>query len=99
MSKTWKAAERAIAKRLGGQRTSALGLGRCIADVETEALSVEVKTRKEVPRWLLEAVEQSKRNAGDKVALVVLHKVGQRHDNDLVIMTLSDFLFLLEDGE
>lgn len=91
-SSTWKIAERAIAAMLGGERVSNTALGLRIADVETHAYSVEVKTRKALPAWLLSAVAQAHRNCtAGKLPLVVLHQTGQRRVNDLVVVRLGEF--------
>ena len=67
-------------------------LGLQTPDVETNAYSVEVKSRKRLPAWLEDAVCQAEANASDgKLAIVVLHQVGRRHDNDLVVVRLKDF--------
>ncbi len=89
---TWKAAERAIAARLNGQRTSNQGLGLAVADVLTETYAVEVKHRKALPRWLLDAVVQARANAPEgKVPLVVLHEAGSRYEDSLVVIDLKTF--------
>lgn len=89
----WKAAEKGVAAILGGERVSNTALGLRSADVETPAYSVEVKSRKELPNWLVNAVGQAHRNAGrGKLPLVVLHQVGCRRVNDLVIVRLGDFI-------
>ena len=86
--KTFKGVERAIAKRLNGDRIGQYGG----ADVQTDWLSVEVKSRKTLPQWIRDAIAQSKRNAGiSQLPIVILHQVGQRHDADLVVMALADF--------
>jgi len=86
----WKKCERAIARRLGGQRVGPTGRGG--PDVVTDWCSVEVKTRKTLPAWLKEAVHQAVAGAwGDRLPLVVLHQKGQRHDGDLVVLRLRDF--------
>jgi hypothetical protein len=86
----WKATERAIAKRLQGQRVG--NTGQATPDVETSWACVEVKERQRLPAWLKEAVHQAVAGAwGDRLPLVVLHQAGQRHDGDLVIMRLRDF--------
>lgn len=88
----WKNCERQLAARLGGQRLSNHALGQRVPDVETDAWSVEVKSRKRLPSWLLAAVDQARTNATPgKLALVVLHQLGRRHDNDLVVLRLRDF--------
>jgi len=88
--KTWKAVERCLAKRLGGQRVGATG--HSTADVLTDWLAVEVKTRKVLPGWLLSAVEQAVGAAGEEqLPIVILHQVGGYHSDDLVVMLLRDF--------
>ena len=92
MSNTWKATERAIARHLGGVRTSHRNLGTGDADVVVGAFTVEVKHRKSLPMWLKEGVAQARRYArDDQLPLLVLHQAGQRHDNDLVVLRLLDF--------
>lgn len=87
---TWKQCERAIAKRLGGQRVGNRGTNT--EDVTHPWLSVEVKSRKALPAWLLAALAQARANApAGRVPLVVLHEVGQRHEGDLVMLALGDF--------
>lgn len=89
---TWKAVERRIAGRLRGQRQSNHALGLQTSDVETAWLSVEIKHRRRLPAWLRAAVDQAARNATeDKLAIVLLHEKGRRHDNDLVVVRLADF--------
>lgn len=92
-SSVWKAAEKGVAAILGGERISNTALGLRSADVETPAYSVEVKSRKAYPAWLTGAVAQAHRNcATGKLALVVLHQVGQRRGNDLVVVRMSEFV-------
>lgn len=89
---TWKAAERAIAARLNGRRTSNQGLGSATADVETPTYAVECKHRQSLPGWLLDAVAQARRNAPrGKTPLVVLHEAGGRYDDALVVIDLKTF--------
>ena len=86
--RSFKATERQIAKRLGGERHGHLGG----ADVVADWLSVECKHRKMLHKWLKDALEQAKGNAdGDQLALVVLHEHGARHDDDIVLLSLRDF--------
>ena len=88
--KAWKAAERAIAKVLGGQRVGCTG--EATPDVEHAWLAAEVKTRATFPSWLTLAMVQAGRNAAkDKLPIVVLHQKGWNHDDDLVLMRLADF--------
>lgn len=90
---TWKACERDLAKRLGGQRLSNHALGQRVPDVETSAWSVEVKHRaKPLPAWLTGALDQARANATPgKLPLVVWHEKGRRHDNDVVCVRLRDW--------
>jgi len=87
--KSWKASERIIAKRFGGRRTGPTG--RCGPDVVTDWLQVEVKTRKRLPAWLLNALEQARAGCAERLPVVVLHRLGQRHDTDIVLLALQDF--------
>jgi len=60
--------------------------------VLTDWLAVEVKTRKALPLWLLDAMAQAVQAASEgQLAMAVLHRVGERHDDDLVVMRLADF--------
>lgn len=86
----WKANERALAKRLNGRRVGPTG--RTGSDVAHPLFAIECKERKEVPLWLQDAVSQSQGAARqDQLPIVVLHQLGRRHDNDLVVMRLRDF--------
>ena len=88
----WKNVERAIARRLGGERMSNHALGLQMPDVETTAYSVEVKHRKALPAWLESAMRQAEANATPgKLAIVVLHESGRRHENNLVVVRMRDF--------
>lgn len=91
--KTWKAAERQVARRIGGERLSNHALGLRTPDCESDWLSVEVKQRKRLPAWLLGALKQAETNASaGKLPVAVLHQAGQRYDDALVVLRLSDFV-------
>ena len=78
--KTWKAVEREIARRLGGQRM--VCTGQATADVITLSLAVEVKTRRRLPSWLLDAMAQVVAAAGaDRLPILVLHQALFAHTN------------------
>jgi len=85
----WKQTERAVAKRLNGRRQGATG--KATADVLTGWLSVEVKHRRRLPKWLITALTQARTGAGERLPIVVLHEAGQRHSDDLVVLRLADF--------
>jgi len=88
--KTWKAAERRVARRFGSQRSGPRGQG--VPDVITGKYSIEVKTRKRLPDWLREALDQATRNAvPDTLPIVILHEVGQRGERDWVVMEMGVF--------
>lgn len=91
---TWKAVERAVAVRLGGQRVPITGRQRGSApDIMHDWLGIEVKHRKTLPAWLHDAMAQAVAcsDGGDKLPIVVLHESGQRHDDDYVVVRLKDF--------
>ena len=61
-------------------------------DVAHPWLSVEVKHRKSLPTWLLDAMDQARAAAGsDQLAVSILHEAGRRHDDNLVLVRLGDF--------
>lgn len=85
-----KAHERATAKRLSGRRIGVTGLAT--PDVVTGRMSIECKERAALPAWLTGALDQAQANAaGGLTPIVVLHELGRRHDNDLVMLRLTDF--------
>jgi len=89
----WKRTEREIAARLGGKRVPVMGRARGdVPDVAHPWLAVEVKSRQRLPAWLREALAQAVAAARDgQLPIVVLHQCGERHDDDLVVVTLQDF--------
>lgn len=88
---TWKEHERRTAKSLGGQRTGPTG--RNTNDVEHSWLAVECKHRKVLPTWFIDAMRQAKANSnkGEKLPVVVIHQLGQRHADDYIVMRMADF--------
>jgi hypothetical protein len=88
--KLWKANERATAKRLGCKRMGPQG--KSGPDVVGEWLCVESKERRDLPKWLQEAMEQARCGCPEtKLPIVQLHLFGRRHDNDYIIMRQADF--------
>ena len=86
--RSFKATERAVARLLGGQRLGHLGG----ADVVTNELAVECKHRRKLPDWLQDAMRQAAWHSGpQKLPVVVLHEAGARHNDNLVVMRLTDF--------
>ena len=67
-------------------------------DVRHGRLSVEVKTRKELPRFLVNAYGQAASNArAGKMPLLILKERCKRYADCLCILRLSDFLDLFGD--
>lgn len=89
--RAWKRTERAIAARLNGARIPVDGRGGR-PDVDAGWLVVECKERKALPLWLKSALAQAVAAARpDQLPAVVLHELGARHSDDLVVMRLADF--------
>jgi hypothetical protein len=91
--KDWKQAERRIAKLLGGRRIPITGRQRGdVPDIEHDALSIEVKSRKSLPAWLLGALNQAQAaSKNGKVPVVVLHQDRAPYAESLVVLRLEDF--------
>jgi len=80
--------EKKIAERLGGRRLGVLG-GE---DVLHPIYSIECKSREKLPKWFESFWKQTMDNCEEyKVPLLVIHLLNQRHDEDWVVMKLSDF--------
>jgi hypothetical protein len=88
----YKQHERKTAALLGGKRNID-SKGTAAADVSHPAFSVECKTRRQFPGWLLGAMQQARRAAqAGQLPIVVLHPHGGLYADDLVIVRLSDFV-------
>ncbi len=88
-----KNTELAIAKELGAKRNH---FER--EDLSHPILSVEVKHRKELPRFLVQCMAQAKAAAPvTKIPCVVLHGHGKSHLDDLVVMRLGDLKDIVGD--
>lgn len=96
MDKLWKAAERKIAKLLGGERIPVSGRQRGFsADIAHDEFSIEVKHRQSLPDWILEATEQAEASQrGEQIPLVVLHKKGVKYEDSLAILRVRDIIKL-----
>jgi hypothetical protein len=96
----WKRTERAIARRLGGQRVPVAGRARgAVPDVTHPAFAVEVKHRRRLPQWLRTAMAQAEAAArGGQVPIVVLHEAGQRYGSALVVLALADVARAMREG-
>ena len=72
-SSRWKGWERVVATLLDGKRLPNNGFGQ--PDVIAGNLAVQVKTKRTVPKWLTDAVDQSIRDAdlNQQPVVVVVH--------------------------
>jgi hypothetical protein len=87
----FKVHERKTATLLGGKRNID-GKGGAACDVVHDAFAVECKTRKDVPKWLVRAMQQARLAAQEgQLPLVVVHPHGGQYDNDFVILRMADF--------
>ena len=86
--KRYKRQERRVAKLLGGKRNPQDGSGK--PDVESNWLVVEVKDRKELPLWILKALQQARAKAGPR-RLGIATLTSPSTPEILVVMSLRDF--------
>lgn len=92
--KAWKRTEREVARHLGGRRVPVTGRQRGdTPDVMHDHLSIEVKHRKTLPAWLLDAMDQANAasKSPDQIAIAVLHQSGARFEDSLVLIELGPF--------
>lgn len=91
-SRRGAAAERRIARELGGQRVG--NRGRAAPDVVAQDgwLVVEVKQRAKLPAWIAHAVGQAAASAGpSQLPVAIFHEAGTPYAGALVVMRLADF--------
>ena len=89
--RTWKKAERKVAELVDGRRLPVSGRGGQ-PDILNVRLAIEVKHRRTLPQWLLDALRQAEQAATPgQLAVVVLHQRGQRYADSLVIVRLKAF--------
>ncbi|MFH0901320.1 MAG: hypothetical protein V2A73_11895 [Pseudomonadota bacterium] len=83
--------ERALARRLGGKRVG--NTGKATADVQAGWLCVEAKSRRRpLPAEIRDAIGQAVKAAKpEQLAIAVFHQLHCRHDDDVVMLRLSDF--------
>lgn len=88
----WKQCERKVAELLGGERIAVSGRVRGHApDIAHGTLSLEVKSRKSIPRWLREAGEQAQAASTDgRLPVSVIHVQGKPYADALCVMRLED---------
>lgn len=105
----WKVGERVLAKLLRCERVPITGRsrGRAMSDLISDQLAVEVKTRKALPVFLADAMDQAERGAAyaqrkdgrDRLAIVVIHADHTGYANSLVVLRLKDAAPWLGVGE
>jgi len=94
--RTWQRHERRIAAALGAERTPLYAPG---ADVVTAEWSLECKAWSKLPARVVDALAQAERSASaGQTAAAVIHQVGQRTGNDLVVMRWADFERLIREA-
>jgi hypothetical protein len=85
--------ERRTAAALGAARIGNTGRGG--ADAVSDWAAIECKARLQLPAWLKAAVKQVEAAAAAytsaKLPVVVLHEVGGRAADDLVVIRMSEF--------
>ena len=94
---TWKHCERMVAKLLGGVRTGCNGESR--RDIEHPRWSIEVKHRKELPKWIHEAYNQADLEKEHHIPIVVLHQKGTKYDDCYVLTKLNYFKEIVDEQE
>jgi len=80
-----------VAKDLGGKRLGTLGR----VDVCWHGFAIECKERKRLPALIELSMKQAMRHAEGDVPMVVLHKLNDSHNNDLVIIRYADMRDIL----
>jgi hypothetical protein len=90
--RAWKKAERRIAELVGGKREPVSGRQRgATPDIRHPTLSVEVKSRKKLPNWLEDALQQAEAASRDgQLPVAILHETGRNYRDALVVMRLGD---------
>jgi len=102
MTEAWKEFELWLSKQLNGPtgvRSGAVGRGG--PDIPHPILAPECKERKILPKWLLDAMEQSVVNSQytGKIPVVFLHALHSRHVDDIVAMRYKDWIKMWRDYE
>lgn len=91
-----KSLERHVAKDLGGERIGILGHDDVV--IHHGGFSLECKERKRVPVFVTNAMTQAI-NAAERRgyrAAVVVHQLGDRHEDGIVFIRYKDFRDILQ---
>lgn len=99
--KSWKRTERKVAQLLGGERVPVNGRIRGSApDIAHETLSLEVKSRRSIPRWIEDALQQATASSrGGKLPVAVLHQQGKPYADSVCLVRLQDLAAYLQRGD
>jgi len=93
MDKTWKAFERRVAQRTGGERIP-VSDRRTPLDVKHPYLGIECKYRKKISKFIKDSMDQAIRGSGDDLIPTVI--LGEYNNPDmLALVRLPDLLNLL----
>jgi len=93
MDKTWKAFERRVAQRTGGERIP-VSDRRTPLDVKHPYLGIECKYRKKISKFIKDAMAQAVRGSGEDLIPTVI--LGEYNNPDmLALVRLPDLLNLL----
>ena len=97
MDKAWKKFERKIAEELtqlgdNAERIPVTGRTRGHApDIKSNVFSIECKYRKEIPKWIKNAMDQAvKSSDGVKTPIVFLKERSAIIDDTFIILRLGD---------
>jgi len=95
LDKAWKAFERRVAKKTGGERIPVADR-RSHLDVLHPLLGIECKYRRTVSKFLKEALEQAKAGSEEE-SLIPVVVLGEKYQSDMyAFMDLDHLLKLLE---
>ena len=93
MDKTWKAFERRVARRTGGERIP-VSDRRTPLDVKHPYLGIECKYRKKISKFIKDAMAQAIRGSGEDLIPTVI--LGEYNNSEmLALVRLPDLLNLL----
>lgn len=87
--KPWKRQQREEAEKLGAKRIPSGTPGA--PDARSDWLSIEVRSRQKLPRWITGAVALARVKAkSSQLGIAVLHQAGE--GDSLVVMSRRDFV-------
>lgn len=91
--RTWQRHEQAVARALGTERSAHWPGPTGGPDVSTHWLAAECKSWARLPARVVAALEQAERSANsEQLPIAVLHEVGKRREDNIVVLRWSDFL-------